>query len=231
METLGNQHFLDNIELIHEEKVLWQGGASRRGIAVQLLHFTGFILGIILVFAVVLGIPLFLYTENPDYPSETKIEMSQPETGDALNNHQKGAQQDDEPDPPKIILSTQRVIILLGSITPLIILTLLCIAWLRVKNYWFVITTERICIQSGIFRRQLVAIDIDKVVSVIATHTILDRIFKLHAIELIHAGVNFPMPNTNLLLFNPYKMFYVPVGTNLVSKLLTNWLPRDNQKK
>ena len=75
----------------------------------------------------------------------------------------------------------------------------------------------------------MVAIDIDKVVSVIAAHSMLDRIFKLHSIELIHAGVNFPIPNTNLVLFNPYIMVYVPVRTNLVSKLLTNWLPRDNR--
>jgi len=75
----------------------------------------------------------------------------------------------------------------------------------------------------------MVAIDIDKVVSVIAAHSMLDRVFKLHSVELIHADVNFPIPNTNLVLFNPYIMFYVPVRTNLVSKLLTNWLPRDNR--
>jgi hypothetical protein len=234
VDRLGNQHFLDNIELLPGEKVLWQGGASRLGIVVQLLHFASFILGIVLVFTVLLGIPVFLSTENPDYQPEVQEETSHKQNPGVSNNKQSDLatakqQQSHKLEQPKTRLNTERLVILLGLLVPLILLYLLFITWFRVKNYWFVITTERICIQSGIFKRQMVSIDIDKVVSVIATHTILDRVFKLHSIELIHAGVNFPIPNTNLVLFNPYKMFYVPVRTNLVSKLLTNWLPRDNR--
>ena len=234
MDILGNQHFLDNIELLPSEKVLWQGGASRLGIVIQLLHFASLILGIVLIFTVLLGIPAFLSTENPDYQPEVQEETSHKQNAEVTNNKQSDLstaiqQQSSKFEQPKTRLNTERLAILLGLLVPLILLYLLGITWFRVKNYWFVITSERICIQSGIFKRQMVAIDINKVVSVIATHTILDRVFKLHSIELIHAGVNFPIPNTNLVLFNPYKMFYVPERTNLVSKLLTNWLPRDNR--
>lgn len=70
------------------KKVLWQSGASRLGIVIQLLHVASFILGIVLVFAVLLGIPAFLSSENPDYQPEVQEETSHKQNAEVTNNKQ-----------------------------------------------------------------------------------------------------------------------------------------------
>jgi len=231
METPKQKTLLEDIELLPGEQVLWEGGASHLGIVVQLLHFSAFVVGILLIFTLVFGIPLFLYTENPDYRPNEKIEKIEQEGKDIIRQNTGESSQRSRTANSRIILNHDRIMLLTLIVIPLLLLYVLTIAWMRVKHSWYVVTTERVCIQSGMLKRQVVAIDIDKVVSVISTRTVLDRIFDLHGVELVHAGVNFPVPNNNLALFNPYKMYYLPKTTGVARNLINNWLPRDNRNR
>lgn len=239
MATIGHKHFLDNIEALPGETVVWEGGASKTGIIVQILWMTAALVLIVGMFGFLSSIPEIFYTENPDSVAQedTGIQKdnaaTEKETApeSAADETKTGASVGAVDKNHPYILNTGRVYRMIAVFIPLIVLLMVVSAWYRVRHYWFVVTTERICIQSGIFTRKLATLDIDKVVSVVSTHTPIDRLFRVHSVEVIHAGVNAMGPNNGLILFNPYKMSYVPVSTNLVGQLLNNWLPRDNRTK
>lgn len=228
MSDIGSNHFLDQLEKLPDEEVVWEGGSSYRGVGIQFIHAIGALILIAAVFAVTYGLPKLLFTDNPNY-------VAQP-TNTPANTDHKDANKDvasvkpKAPKEPREIFNTVlfKKLLILG--VPVLLILILGAMWIRIKNYWFVVTTERICIQSGVLTRQTVAIDIDKIVSVISTHSLLDRLFSVHSIEIVHSGLHPLRAQQGLVLFNPYKMPYVLTRAGLASQLLNNWLPRDNHK-
>lgn len=222
MNYIGSNHFLDQLEKLPNEEVVWEGGSSYRGVAIDLFRTISVFLVIAAIVTLAINLPEILVIKNPDY-------VAQPaKTSGIDKNKEATAQKKKIKKVPKEIFNTALInkFLMLGALVLLFLIP--GIIWLRIKNYWFVVTTERICIQHGIFTRQTMAIDIDKIVSVISTHTLLDRLFKVHSIEIIHAGVLSLRAQQGLIFSNPYKMPYVLTSTRLASQLLNNWLPRDN---
>lgn len=103
----------------------------------------------------------------------------------------------------------------------------------RARSADYLITTERICIQTGLINKQLVIIDFDKVISFQATASWMERLFGLHSIGIIHAGsggIQRPTAFWMTLGISPNVMTGLPVEAGVFSKMNNEWLPRDNRK-
>jgi hypothetical protein len=225
METLGHDHFIDTIEPLPGEKIVWEGGASSKGIFIQLLRIASIILLFICLFGGIFAIP-FILLETPEQPkqvtSSTSTEQAIP---DRATNEQEPASQPQKPCPQ---FSVRRLVWLLAVGIPLVFSIIIVLVWQSVRNFWYVVTSERICIQSGTLSKNIVAIDLDKIISIKSLHSLLDRLFHVHAIEIVHAGGSSIPASNKIGLFNPYVMHYVPMSSNLASNLINIWLPRDN---
>ena len=104
----------------------------------------------------------------------------------------------------------------------------------RARCAEYLITTERICIQTGWINKQLVIIDFDKVISFQATASWMERLFGLHSIGIIHAGsggVQRPTAFWMTLGISPNAMTGLPIEEDVFSKMNKEWLPRDNRHK
>lgn len=226
MAVIGTSRFLDKIECLPGEDIVWEGGASMRGMVAQLLP-------IVLLAGLLAGslwgvqhLETLLLKDNPAY------EQARQEANPDGSAEQTG-QQPAEPTagqpalPPPKLLNQPLLTILTATAIFFLVAGTVITAWLKIRNYWFVITSERICIQSGILGRQVATIDIDKVVSVVITHSVWDRLLGTHAIEVVHPGITIN-PRNAWKIFNPYVIQYVPVSNSISSELLNNWLPRDN---
>lgn len=224
MSTLGAKHFLDKLEKLPGEVIVWEGGSSLRGVAVQLIYFVTVFALVLSIFFVAQGLPRLLVMENPSYVEPAKELDSAEDEEDAKNQVSKQAVV------PQTILNFALIRILLWVSVFCVFGLAIAGMYLRVKNHWMVVTNERICIQSGTLSRQTVTIDIDKVVSVISSHSPLDRMFGVHAVEILHGGSQPLRVQKGLVFTNPYKINYVPVSVGLAGRLVNNWLPRDNRK-
>lgn len=225
METLGHDHFIDTIEPLPGEKIIWEGGASSKGILIQLLRIAGVILLVICLFGGMSSIPFILF-ETPEQPQQaTSSPSTEQDIPDSAANEQEPVSQPQKPCPQ---FSVRRLVWLLSVGIPLVFSIIIVLVWQSVRNFWYVVTSERICIQSGTLSKNIVAIDLDKIISIKSLHSLLDRLFHVHAIEIVHAGVSSIPASNKIVLFNPYVMHYVPMSSNLASNLINIWLPRDN---
>lgn len=212
--ALGNTRYLEDIRLSDNEQIVWQGGAERTGMLMEILQTVTGLLLVVLVLGGMMNIDKLLYKSNPAYvePVVAQQAAGQNKTGKI----------------PAVILNRPLLTVLGAAGALLFFGGGLLAAHLKVRNYWFVVTTERVCIQSGIINIQVATIDLDKVVSIVVSHSLWDRLFNTHSIEVIHAGGKQVQPN-GLSLFNPYRIQYVSNRQQLPTELLGRWLPRDNR--
>ncbi len=212
--ALGNTRYLADIRLSDNEQVVWQGGAERTGVLMEILQTVTGLLLMALVLGGMLNIDKLLYKSNPAYvePGVTQQATGQNKSGKT----------------PAVILNRPMLAVFGAAGAFLFFGGGLLAAHLKVRNYWFVVTTERVCIQSGIINIQVATIDLDKVVSIVVSHSLWDRLFDTHSIEVIHAGGKQVQPN-GVSFFNPYRIQYVSNRQQLPTELLGRWLPRDNQ--
>lgn len=212
--ALGNTHYLADIQLSEKEHIVWQGGAERTGVVMEVLQLlTGLVL-IVLLFGSILNVDKILYKKNPDYV-------------EPISSQEKAGQAKPEKI-PSVILNIPLLYPLGAAGAFCFFGGVLLASYFKVRNYWFVVTSERVCIQSGIINIQVATIDLDKVVSIVVSHSLWDRLFNTHSIEVIHAGGKQVQPN-GLSLFNPYRIQYVSNRQQLPTELLGRWLPRDNR--
>lgn len=212
--TMGNTRYLADIRLSDNERIVWQGGAERTGVLVEILQtFTALLLMAVFLGGV-MNIDKLLYKSNPAYEEPVQVP---PAAG--LNKSAKI---------PAVVLNTPLLTVLGTAGAFLFFGGGLLASHLKIRNYWFVVTTERVCIQSGIINIQVATIDLDKVVSIVVSHSLWDRLFNTHSIEVIHPGGKQIQPN-GMSLFNPYRIQYVSNRQQLPTELLSRWLPRDNR--
>jgi membrane protein YdbS with pleckstrin-like domain len=100
---------------------------------------------------------------------------------------------------------------------------------MRFLTCWYVITSERICIQSGVFARTIVTLDLDKILSLKATSGWLERRLGLQNIEFVHGGAS--ELRSRSPWNNPYVMCCLDESEGVLSRLSNEWLPRDNRAR
>jgi hypothetical protein len=221
MNKLSKIKFMDELQLTDDEKIVWEGGASQSGIIIELLQGFLSLLVVIVVLGTMFNLDKIIMKKNPDYQSPVKTETAGASIS-AANKKQPAAKAQ-----PEEIFNKSLIYLLTAAGGILMVISGIVASILKIRNYWFVVTSERVCIQSGIINIEVVTIDLDKIVSVIIGHSFWDRLFHTHSIEVVHAGGKFVHPN-GFNIFNPYRIQYVPSHEKLPSELLRHWLPRDN---
>ncbi len=90
-------------------------------------------------------------------------------------------------------------------------------------------TSERICVQTGVLGRHLTILDLDKVLSVRVSASWLERRRGLQTIEFLHAGSRVSTSRRTSPR-DQVVMAFVPAHGRLVTDLVNSWLPRDNAR-
>jgi|GEM_PF-3665640 len=226
--NLGESHFQVQIEAMPDERILWEGGPSRHGTTIRMIRIAlfpaAFVFFYAWMFAVILSIP---HAAGAGRGREKLVTPQSAVTATQSPAPTRGASSGSAPSEGlmlPLLMMSAILVPLFGAVG----LTL-ANAYLQTRNGWYVVTNERICIQSGGFTRGVLVIDLDKVISVQASSTWLERRYAIQSVEVSHAGVQ--------VQANPWRrrepnvISFVPVGDDLVSNLLNQWLPRDNAKQ
>jgi hypothetical protein len=223
MTTLGEGHFSTPITPLAGEIVLWAGGAGRYGRLVRSAR-VGSLFAIPVLF--MLGFcGLFLLvppSDNvaPKAPSTSAAPDSRPAAPPARSEEIAARRQT-----VRLVAAT-----LLGGLALLVIGAVFLEATLVCRNAWYVVTNERICIQTGALSRCLTVIDLDKVLSVQVSSSWLERMCGLQSIELVHGGMKL-FAQYRWLVQDPFVMALVPTAGSLASDLVNSWLPRDDRAR
>ncbi len=219
-------HFMAPLELLPGESVLWQGPPAPGALRVLLLQSL-----MLLVLAVVLLAPFTWITSQID--DRTPAHASQP-TDTATSPHAP-SQRASRPSGlgwlfPLVFLAAFATV---GGIFSALSFVFLLATLIRVPRSWYLLTTERVCIQSGWLTRSLVTVDLDKVISLRASSSWLQRRFRLHSIEVIHAGSRAAAPQAGFpasaFSSHAYTIAFVSLDSEILSVLSKAWLPRDNR--
>lgn len=238
---IGEGRFATPLELLPGERVLWSGGPEPRSAWVHLSRLSAFVVLPILFAITLLVLPsLNRPTDDQGAASNTQAEAndcnatSTPACGSAAPaaNEDAGAKPDATAEEGNTMFF--RALIALSFMTLGILawyaLATLADCFLRVRRAWYVITSERICIQSGGWSRTLAVMDLDKVISVKSAATWFEARLGLQTIELTHASGTTVLRNAwHTLQPNAYAIAHVPTASPLLSELVNHWLPRDNR--
>lgn len=218
---LAPSRFRFRIDLMPDERVLWEGGADRRMVWAQAVKVTG----TTLLMAVILGGMLFWALSDVVPAPSGADALADP----VLRAKAARAEADYAETMHRLTTNTWRI-----GVTAILAFGFVggFEAWLRWRRAWYVVTTERVCIQTGGLGTTLTTVDLDRVVSVQANTSFIDKPFGLHDIELVHAGVPFVAnPNGLRFLRNPYALVGLARSDALLTHLVSEWLPRDGRRR
>jgi hypothetical protein len=244
MTPLGHGHFDAPLEPLPGETVLWEGGAAPAGLWIRIARVLSVPLAFLLLYALVVGsFFLLMPTGGDEIPATPPAARAVAKDADQANPTTKakattqakfatqGAPAAKAPVrrtrlyPPKQVAAALTWFTLIGVIG-------IGYARLRMRNAWYVVTSERVCVQSGALTRSLCVIDLDKILSVEVSSSFLERRFGLQSIQFVHAGGKNPNPyNLQWALGDAYSMVFVRTDGNLASRLLNQWLPRDDHRR
>jgi hypothetical protein len=217
---LAPSRFRFRVDLMPDEKVLWEGGAQRQMVWAQALKVAGSTLllaammGAFLLYALSGVAPVDGGAESLADPAlREKIERSE---ADFIETHRRIR--------TTIWRAASLAVIAFGIVSAFE-------AWLRWRKAWYVVTTERVCIQTGGFGTTLTTVDLDRIVSVQARASFIDKPFGLQDIELVHSGVPHVVNPSGLRMRNPYALVGIAKDDALLTHLVSEWLPRDGRRR
>jgi len=217
MARLGDGHFATVVEALPGEQVVWEGGPDRRGQWIPYARVAFASLVILTVVAWFLGLLVLVPTprraaadRRPAEEAPTSVDA--PEASDRRPH------------------SWSPLFVLLGSGLVVLVASSVVETRLANRNGWYVVTSERICVQSGVLGRQLAILDLDKVLSVRVSASWLERRRGLLSIEFLHAGRR-PLTSGRIVARDEVVMAFVPAHERLVTDVVNAWLPRDNTRR
>ena len=203
---LGAGRLQVRLETLPGERVLWEGAPPRGAMLIRMTRA-------LLPWAVLLAVAAFLVSLIALIGS---LESSSPRANDVSRpaSHVKLKP-----------LAVAVIALWAGTVAAAPLLALRR-ARREFRNAYNVVTNERICIQSGSLTCGVAIIDLDKVLSIEVSASVLERRFGLQTIRFTHAGT--PSAPTPFLLTTPNVMAFVPADSELLSNIVNAWLPRDN---
>lgn len=243
---VGEGRFRTPLELLPDERVLWEGGARPRAAWVHLLRTWWIVfalLGFLLIFLDMKHKAHRSAEARAEHAAQVAKSCPKPRAGVAaassaaptspVPSARKATRVDDGADTGDLVAAALLATVLLGMFAFVLLgsLALLADCVLRVRRAWYVITSERVCIQSGGWSRTLTVMDLDKVISVRSYASWLEARLGLQSIELTHAGGALVATNAwQLLMPSPYAIAHVAAEGKLMSELVNHWLPRDDRR-
>jgi len=222
---LGEGILFEKIESLPGEDVLWKGRADKRGFlsGIMTAFLMFLVIGLVITFIANIDNLFFTYAPNPKYVENT-------ENNKDVNTSEKGVEkvQKKKKIRKMIRVANEKNIIIFYSVLGFFLLIVIFCIYIRYKNSFYLITTERIIIQRGYKSKVLTAIDLDKIITVRSSQSFFQKFFKIHSIIITVAGIEitqngFPKSGHNVI-------GNIPISENITSKLLNEWLPRDNKK-
>ena len=230
MTQLGNGHLAFPLEPLPGEKVLWQGQAAPTTTLVRSAQLVSAIMLVVLFYlALVAGMFMIFPSRGDDAPAAAPA---------AANESAVAAP---KPAPPPVVdarkaqqiaQSNARMRLAGFALFATMAAIALWLAWLQARNARYLVTSERICVQTGALTQALCVIDLDKILSVQVTRSFLERRFGLQTIRFVHAGgEDATRGRLKWLYGDPYAMAYMRTDPALVSNLLNHWLPRDDRQR
>jgi len=221
---LGEGILFEKIEALPNEEVLWEGKADKRGFLSGIMMVVMVILVIVLsiIFIVKIDNLFFKYVPNPKYVENV-------EKNKDLNSAEEG---EEKPQKKREIrkmirVANERNIIFFYSALGLFLMIVILFIYLGYKKSFYLITTERIIIQKGYKSKVLTAIDLDKIITVRSSQSLFQKLFKLHSIHITVAGIE--LAQNGFAKSGANVIGNIPINKNITSKLLNEWLPRDNK--
>jgi len=192
--------------------VLWEGGASSRGAIIRALHLF-LLIGFVAAWFVAIAMLPRGQTRQRNQACDSAAPAAETVTKEVDHS------------------GRNRALAVIGGVVALLTAAAYADSLARMRNAWYVITTERICIQGGGVGRYLAVLDLDKVVSVQAVASPLQRMWGLQSIYFSQAGATvFVRNDSRTVSYNPYVVAFIPSDSDLLSRLLNEWLPRDNRR-
>jgi len=221
---LGEGILFEKIEALPGEEVLWKGKADRRG------FFSGifFILAVLLVVALFLTLIINIDTlffdraPNPEY-----VEKSN-ESGNIVDSTTQQKVVKKKRIRKTIQVANKRNITIFFTILGAYLFITLYLIYLGFKSSFYLITNERIIIQRGYKSKVLTAIDLDKIITIRSSQSWIQKFFKIHSINITVAGIE--IVQNGFMRSGSNVIGNIPISENITSKLLNEWLPRDNKK-
>lgn len=198
--------------LIPDEKVLWSGQPPSRAAVANVFR-----LPLLIMFLPLYALMIaFVFDMIPDKASRSSDASALEQTDGDVS-----AAADPAPANERHFSMVLLYALLSGM---LVVWILIAIGISRSRRY--LVTNQRICIQSGFLWRSQSIADLDKIVSVNINHSPVQRAFGLCSIELTLPGA-IVIRNSSFQL--PFTMFDIPADSEVIGLLLNTWLPRDNR--
>jgi hypothetical protein len=203
------------LELLPGERVHAEMQASGKGITVRLAQF---LVVPLLLFAMFGGFFVIPQPPNP-HPEPVAGKQLDPAAIERAKEHEAA-----------VDLWQGRILVWLGTGLGAMAALGLADQWLRVRNARYLITSERVAIQGGGFTRTLIVLDLDRILSVHASATWLERRFGLINIELRQAGVTVVPNGFRWVTTGGWNVLaFLDASSPVLSQLLNHWLPRDGR--
>ncbi|MBN2499046.1 MAG: PH domain-containing protein [Deltaproteobacteria bacterium] len=225
---IGSGKFFSAIEALPGERTRWEGGASRRAYTTTALRWIGLpLLGFLLCFFLYQLFASLMISAIDDAMQKVAAEhVHEPDSPAADGDREREAKESEAASQASPWAIALIIAVSLAAACLSLILIGLDFLW-GLRRSWYVVTSERVCIQSGGFKRRLTTVDLDKIVSVESSASLLERYLGIESIRLVHAGHH---GNGSRRSSQLYTMQMVDSGENVLSRLLHEWLPRDNRQ-
>lgn len=225
-----------NIKLLPNEEIIWESAPDKKSVWPTL--FSGIFIYLFI------GCFLLMFPILITMPSEKTIHERAEKATNEYNSHTfdtlyydsvkadlKSRESELPPEYRDTLFNFSTVEHIFFSLFLILLWFLLkfFISFLSFKSRWFMVTTERVMIQSGITEKRVSIIDIDKINSIQTFQGTIDQRLGLCNIELVLAGV---LINQNSGV-NSFLSKNVIVGMKcdspVLDKLINSWLIRDNK--
>lgn len=220
-----------SIQLMKNEKILFESGPEKR--AVWSAIFTGMLPLLFLI--AFFGTMIFLATKP--WPKSVQRIASEQSRGqdsvyyDSVLTYLIEHEDELEPEydaaffnlsPNQHIVATLMVILFLIALKVVISIKMH-------NNRWYLITNERVMVQSGILDKRVVILDLDKINSIQQIQNPIDSKLNLITIDLILTGITIQQGNNTTPLISRNALVGLESDSPIVNQLTNLWLIRDNQ--
>lgn len=230
MNGVSKDHLLTTIRPLPGETVLWEGPPATSGHTVVGLQALA-----ALLLASVLFVPIasvMTYVSRIDASSRQQRADQSQVSASGAEPHEPRRSPDSRGAPGWLLpLIFTSALGMAAGVFSMLAFFAKVLSLVRLRSAWYVVTSERICIQTGWLHLSLVTVDLDKVVSLRASSSWLERRFQLHSIEVVHAGSRTAPGLPRALMSDAYTISHVPLSLDILGTAANAWLPRDNRRR
>jgi hypothetical protein len=235
MTPLGHGHFEAPLDPLPNERVLWEGGAGFSGVWIRIARVMAVPVATLAVVAFLWGGPWLFQRDVPAATPATKsASASAAANAGTPERACRKVPAEVPPCPASVPEGPRKTIngpaLLAYYVVPMLLATF-AYGWLANRNAWYVVTTERICIQTGLVTRALNVFDLDRVLAVEASSSLLERWAGVQTIQFLQGGARTHQDLWWRQFFGADAMAFVPTQAQLLSHLLNEWLPRDGVRR